>query len=168
MKIQVQSLTSLSWLGSSIALSCAVGHRCSSDPTLLWLWCRLTTAALIWSLAWELPYATPVALKSKKQNKQTKTQHWFKMTGKEESLEKVFIKGSGGEPELTLAHTSFIPEPPRLFLWLLPRETVALPLHPPNRSHFKDSQPKDPAKIGTFKITHSWSSRCGSVGYKPN
>ena len=23
---------------------------------LLWLWCRLAAAALIWPLAWELPY----------------------------------------------------------------------------------------------------------------
>ena len=37
---------------------------------LLWLWCRLATAALIRPIAWELPYATGVALKKKKrQNK---------------------------------------------------------------------------------------------------
>ena len=39
------------------------------DPVLLWLWCRPAAAAPVWSLAWELPYATGVALKSKKQNK---------------------------------------------------------------------------------------------------
>ena len=34
---------------------------------LLWLWCRLAAAAaLIQSLAWELPYAADMALKSKK------------------------------------------------------------------------------------------------------
>ena len=33
---------------------------------LLWLWCRLEAAALIPSLAWELPYAKGVALKRKK------------------------------------------------------------------------------------------------------
>jgi len=30
---------------------------------LLWLCCRLTGAALIWPLAWELPYATGVAIR---------------------------------------------------------------------------------------------------------
>ena len=31
----------------------------------LWLWCRPAAAALIWPLAWELPYATGAALKNK-------------------------------------------------------------------------------------------------------
>ena len=33
------------------------------DPTLLWLWCRLATAAPIRPLAWEPPYAESVTLK---------------------------------------------------------------------------------------------------------
>ena len=36
------------------------------DPVLLWLWCRLTAAAPILPLAWELPYDTGAALKIKK------------------------------------------------------------------------------------------------------
>ena len=32
---------------------------------LLWLWCRLAAAAQIPPLAWELPYATGAALKSR-------------------------------------------------------------------------------------------------------
>ena len=52
--------------GSSIALSCGVGHRHGSDPALLWLWYRLAAVALIQHLAWEPPYASAVALKSKK------------------------------------------------------------------------------------------------------
>ena len=36
------------------------------DPTLLWLWCRPAAAALIQPLAWVLPYAAGVTLKSKK------------------------------------------------------------------------------------------------------
>ena len=40
------------WLGSHVA----------------WLWCRLAAIAPIWPLAWELPYATSVALKSKQTN----------------------------------------------------------------------------------------------------
>ena len=42
------------------------------DPMLLWLWCRLAAAALIRLLAWELPHATGVALKTKTKTK-TKT-----------------------------------------------------------------------------------------------
>ena len=37
------------------------------DPALLWLWYRLVAATLIPPLAWEPPYATPVALKKKKE-----------------------------------------------------------------------------------------------------
>ena len=36
---------------------------------LLYLWCRPEAVALTQSLAWELPYATGVALKSKKKKK---------------------------------------------------------------------------------------------------
>ena len=44
----------------------------SSDPTLLWLWCRLAPVAPIQPLAWELLYAVSGALKSKKQKKKKK------------------------------------------------------------------------------------------------
>ena len=54
------------WEGSGVALSHDVGHRHSSDPTLLWLWCRLAAKAPIQPLAWELPYAMGVALKRQK------------------------------------------------------------------------------------------------------
>ena len=39
------------------------------DPELLWLWHRPAAAAPIQPLAWELPYATHAALKSKKRKK---------------------------------------------------------------------------------------------------
>jgi len=55
--------------GSSVAMSCGLGHRCGSDPTLLWLWCRLVAAALMPPLAWELSYALGVALKRQQQQK---------------------------------------------------------------------------------------------------
>ena len=64
--MQVQLLASLSGLGSSVATSCGVGHRYSLDLALLWLWCRLAAATLIPPLAWELLYASDVALKRKK------------------------------------------------------------------------------------------------------
>ena len=52
-------------------MSCGVGHRWGSDPTvLLWLWGRLAATAPIGPFAWELPYAAGAALKSKtKENK---------------------------------------------------------------------------------------------------
>ena len=52
--------------GSIPAMSCGVGCRHGSDPTLLWLWRRLAAIALIRPLAWEPPYATGAALKSNK------------------------------------------------------------------------------------------------------
>ena len=56
--------------GSSIAMSCGVGHRCGLDLALLWLWHRPVASALIRPPAWELPYATGVALKIKGKKKQ--------------------------------------------------------------------------------------------------
>ena len=50
-------------------MSCGVGHRSSSDPALLWLWCRLEATAWIRPLAWEPPYAAGVALKRQKKKK---------------------------------------------------------------------------------------------------
>ena len=47
-------------------MSCGVGHRCGSDPALLWLWRRPVATALILTLAWELPYATTATLKKNK------------------------------------------------------------------------------------------------------
>ena len=51
-------------------MSCGVARRCSSDPALLWLWCRLAATALIRSLAWEPPYAAGAALEKAKRQKQ--------------------------------------------------------------------------------------------------
>ena len=48
-------------------MSCGVGCRHGSDPTLLWMWYRPIAVALIRPLAaWELPYAVSVGLKCKK------------------------------------------------------------------------------------------------------
>ena len=51
--------------GSVVAVKCSVGQRRSSDLAWLCLWCRLAAAALIRPLAWELPYASDSARKSK-------------------------------------------------------------------------------------------------------
>ena len=53
-------------------MSCGVGHRCGSDPMLLWLWRRLVATAPIRPLAWEPPYAAgaaqEIAKKKEKRN----------------------------------------------------------------------------------------------------
>ena len=54
-------------------MSCGIGCRCSSDPKLLWLWCRPAAVVLIQSLTWEFPHAAGVALKSKKSNNNKKS-----------------------------------------------------------------------------------------------
>ena len=65
--------------GSGVAVSCGAGRRGSSDPTLLWLWWRLAAVALIWPLAWELPYAMPAALKRQKKKKKECSARWRRM-----------------------------------------------------------------------------------------
>ena len=49
-------------------MSCGVGHRCSLDMALLWLWCRPAAVALIGPRAWEPPNAAGAALKRKNNN----------------------------------------------------------------------------------------------------
>ena len=46
-------------------MSCGVSHRRSLDPALLCMWYRLAATALIWPLAWELPYAMVWPLRKK-------------------------------------------------------------------------------------------------------
>ena len=55
-------------------MSCGVGCRHSSDPTLLWLWCRPVATAPIGPLAWEPPYAAGAAQEIPKRPKKKKTQ----------------------------------------------------------------------------------------------
>ena len=50
-------------------MSCSVGRRHGSDPALLWLWHRPAAAAPTQPLAWELPCAVGMTLKSKKKEK---------------------------------------------------------------------------------------------------
>ena len=67
--------------GSRVAMSCGVALKCSSDLLLLWLWHRLAAAALIRTLAWELPYAAGVALKSKNKQTNEKLKHSLQPLG---------------------------------------------------------------------------------------
>ena len=53
-------------------MNCGVGHSCSSDLVLLQLWHGMAAVAPIRPLAWELPYASDVALKKAKKAKKKK------------------------------------------------------------------------------------------------
>ena len=55
-------------------MTCGVGYRRDSDPTLLWLRCRPAATALIRPLAWELSYAAGAALKKTKHKNKNKKQ----------------------------------------------------------------------------------------------
>ena len=50
-------------------MSCSAGRRHSSDPKLLWLWCRPATTGPNRPLAWEPPYAAGAALKKTEKKK---------------------------------------------------------------------------------------------------
>ena len=54
-------------------MSHGVGHRHSSDPALLWLWCRPAATAPIQPLALEPPYVAGAALKRQKTKDKNKT-----------------------------------------------------------------------------------------------
>ena len=58
--------------GSSVTMSCGVGHRCGLDLALLWLWQRLAATALIQPLPCKPPYAMGAALKEPKKEKNKK------------------------------------------------------------------------------------------------
>ena len=75
-------------------MSCGVGHRHGSDPSLLWLWHRPAAIAPIQSLAWEFPYVTGVALKRPKKKKKRKKER------KDSSLSEPCDSGSKPFPSL--------------------------------------------------------------------
>ena len=55
-----------------VAVSCGVGRRHGLDSVLLWLWWRPAATAPIQPLAWEPPYTSGMALKSRKKKKKEK------------------------------------------------------------------------------------------------
>ena len=73
MRMRVQSLAHSVVQGSSTAVSCSVGRRCSSASALLQLLYRPEAVALMHLLAWELTYASCAALKKQKINKYFKS-----------------------------------------------------------------------------------------------
>ena len=61
-------------------MSCGIGHRCVSDPKLLWLWRRLVATAPIGPLAWEPPCAVGVAQEMAKRQQQQEQQQQKKIS----------------------------------------------------------------------------------------
>ena len=60
------------WVKGGGALSCGLGHRCSSDP--LWLWYRPVATTPVGPLAWKFPHAMGVTQKTNKQ-KENRNKH---------------------------------------------------------------------------------------------
>ena len=71
-------------------MSCGVGQRRGSDPTLLWLWCRLAATAPIRPLAWEPPYASGAALEKDKKTKKKKKKDVLYHRGNKVSIKKKY------------------------------------------------------------------------------
>ena len=61
----VGSIPGLTQWDLALLLTCGVGCRHSSDPVLLWFWCRLAAVAPIQALAQELSHGSGAALKKK-------------------------------------------------------------------------------------------------------
>ena len=59
-----------------LPMSYGVGWRQGSDLALLWLWYSLAAVALIWPLAWELPYAVGAAPKRPKEKRKGHRNEW--------------------------------------------------------------------------------------------
>ena len=93
MRMQVPSLALLRGLSTSVAVSCGVGHRHSSDLAFLWLWCRPTATVPIRPLAWELRYAVSEALKrqKKKRERERKRKVGRDNLGNRQVLEKLIL-----------------------------------------------------------------------------
>ena len=62
------------WVKDPVAVSCGVGCRHGSDPTLLWLWRRPIATTPIRPLAWEPPHAVGAALENTKSQNKKKDQ----------------------------------------------------------------------------------------------
>ena len=58
--------------GSGVTVSCGVGRRHGSDPSLLWRWVRPEAAPQLQLNPLELPYAVGVAQKKQKKKKKKK------------------------------------------------------------------------------------------------
>ena len=98
-------------------MSCGVGHRCSSDATLLWLWCRPAATALIRRLAWELPYAVGAALEKTKKKKKSKLNSGIARASERQRM-KALAKESRKTNQLKKKKKNFLPHSYSLIIFL--------------------------------------------------
>ena len=107
MRLWVRSLASLSGLRIMHCCElCGIGHRCGLDPALLWLWHRPAVAAPIRPLAWELPYATGVALKSTQKKPHTHKMNNFTQQQPLCLLQFIMHRLPADSPQAGLKHTA--------------------------------------------------------------
>ena len=92
-----------------------MGHRCGSDPKLLWLWYRPAATAPVGPLAWEIPCAAGVAIeKTKKRKKERKKKKDCTAGWRREGTEELACRPSGSAVTLHSAQQ----KPARKGLWL--------------------------------------------------
>ena len=103
-------------------MSCGLGPRCGSDPTLLWLWCRLAATAPVQPLAWERPYAKGAALEI--QNKQTNKKEGSK-EGREGGRDREMSNQPEGESQGNVL-ASVLPSTPQVTLGPAPSHQAPL------------------------------------------
>ena len=89
-------------------MSCGVGRRGVLDPVLLWLWCRQVAVALIPPLAWELPCAVGVTLKSKKKEKEGRKKEEKKIEGNQRKTSEHRLEVILGELHLFFSHFTYL------------------------------------------------------------
>ena len=86
-------------------MSCGVGGRLGSDPTLLWLWRRQVATAPVGPLAWEPPYAGGAAQEKAKRQKKKKKKNSLAQDVKYNCLTYDGQKGFGRTSRLSAEET---------------------------------------------------------------
>ena len=147
MRIQVQSLASLS--GLRIQHCCELWCRSHTQlgSGIVMLWCRPAATTLIQPLAWEPPDAASAALKSKKKKKENKKRKEMLRYG----LSKAGTKGLWGGTEGAVSRQGRLPgahpQPPN--------KTTCKPV--PNLNSGSNQPPK-PKYISQLRLNNSPSS----------
>ena len=99
-------------------LRIGVRRRCTSDLGLLWLWCRLPVAALIWPLFWERPYASVVPSPPQKKRRRKKCVCFLLFKARKDDLK---CSGCHLDPTACFSH---IPHSPFKTLFSFPSSRV--------------------------------------------
>ena len=95
-------------------MSCSAGHRHGTDLALPWLRYRLTSAAPIRPLPWELPYVTVAAVKRRRKNIKTRVPTAVQWVKNLTAVAQITVEGQ----VQSLAQHSGLKDPVLLQLWL--------------------------------------------------